>query len=67
MNKIGNTESFLGSIFSGTRNSIISTTLGIGIYGFARSFKKNKSRNIMKIISVILYQELSTDIKGEPN
>ena len=55
MNKIGNTESFLGGIFSGTRNSIISTTLGIGIYGFSRSFKNKKSKNIMKIVSELFY------------
>ena len=55
MSKIGNTESFLGSIFSGTRNSIISTTLGIGIYGFARSFKKNNPQNMMKIMSELFY------------
>lgn len=55
MNKIGNTESFLGSIFSGMRNSIIATTLGIGIYGFSRSFKNKKSKNIMKIISELFY------------
>ena len=52
---ITGTESFLGSIFSGTRNSIITTTLGIGIYGFSRTFKKNKAKTIMKLISQFLY------------
>ena len=37
------TDSYLNSIFSATRNSIISTSLGVGVYGFSRSLKKKKS------------------------
>ena len=49
-----NTESYLGNIFSATRNSIISSTLGIGIYGFSGSTKK-QTRSMMKLLSKFLY------------
>jgi len=49
-----NSESYLGNIFSATRNSIISSTLGIGIYGFSGSTKK-QTRSMMKLLSKFLY------------
>ena len=49
------TDSYLNSIFSATRNSIISTSLGVGVYGFSRSLKKKKSVEIMKLLSTLLY------------
>ena len=48
------TDSYLNSIFSATRNSIISTSLGVGVYGFSRSLKKKKSVEIMKLLSTLL-------------
>ena len=50
----GNPPSFNGYL-SGMRNSIITLSLGVAIYGFSRSFKKQRSRDIMKIVSTITY------------
>ena len=36
-----NPQSFINGYLSGMRNSIITTSLGIAIYGFSRSFKRN--------------------------
>ena len=49
------TDSYLNSVFSATRNSIISTSLGVGVYGFSRSLKKRKSKEAMKLLSKLLY------------
>lgn len=49
-----NVESHLGNIFSATRNSIISATLGIGIYGFSVSRKK-QTKSMLKLLSKCLY------------
>ena len=38
------TDSYLNSVFSATRNSIISTSLGVGVYGFSRSLKKENQK-----------------------
>ena len=50
-----NPQSFMNGYLSGMRNSIITVSLGIAIYGFSRSFKKKSSRNIMKRVSVLMY------------
>ena len=50
-----NPQSFMSSYLSGMRNSIITLSLGVAIYGFSRSFKKKKSRDIMKLVSVLAY------------
>jgi len=50
-----NPQSFMNGYLSAMRNSIITTSLGVAIYGFSRSFKKKRSRNIMKRLSVLVY------------
>jgi len=45
----------MSSYLSGMRNSIITLSLGVAIYGFSRSFKKQKSRDIMKLVSTLTY------------
>ena len=48
-------QSFMNGYLSAMRNSIITTSLGVAIYGFSRSFKKRSSINIMKRLSVLVY------------
>ena len=50
-----NPQSFMNGYLSGMRNSIITVSLGIAIYGFSRSFKKKSSRKTMKRLSVLMY------------
>ncbi len=50
-----NPQSFMSSYLSGMRNSIITLSLGVAIYGFSRSFKKRRSRDIMKFVSTLTY------------
>ena len=50
-----NPQSFMNGYLSGMRNSIITTSLGIAIYGFSRSFKKKSSRRTMKRLSILVY------------
>jgi hypothetical protein len=48
-------QTFLNGYLSAMRNSIITSSLGVAIYGFSRSFKKKISRNIMKRLSILVY------------
>ena len=50
-----NPQSVMSSYLSGMRNSIITLSLGVAIYGFSRTFKKQKSREIMKVVSSLTY------------
>ena len=50
-----NPQTFMNSYLSAIRNSIISLSLGIGVYGFSKTFKKKSSENIMRLISLFLY------------
>jgi hypothetical protein len=50
-----NPQSFMNGYLSALRNSIITVSLGVAIYGFSRSFKKKSSRDIMKRLSVLVY------------
>lgn len=50
-----NPQTFLNSYLSGMRNSIISFTLGVGIYGFSKTFQKKKSSVGMRLLSILLY------------
>jgi len=50
-----NPQSFMNGYLSGMRNSIITVSLGIAIYGFSRSFKKKTSRKTMKRASILMY------------
>lgn len=45
----------MNGYLSAMRNSIITVSLGVAIYGFSRSFKKIDSRKIMKNLSVLVY------------
>ena len=58
MENLENLESvqgYLNGYLSSFRNSVITLSLGIVIYGFSRSFKKISSRNIMKNLSTVIY------------
>lgn len=50
-----NPQTFMNTFLSAIRNTIISLTLGIGIYGFSKTFKDKKSALIMRFLSCILY------------
>lgn len=50
-----NPQSFMNGYLSAMRNSIITSSLGVAIYGFSRSFRNKSSRNIMKRLSVLVY------------
>ena len=50
-----NPQSFMNGYLSAMRNSIITASLGIAIYGFSRSFEKEYSRKIMKRLSLLPY------------
>jgi hypothetical protein len=50
-----NPQSFMNGYLSAMRNSIITVSLGVAIYGFSRSFRKKRSRDIMKRLSVLIY------------
>jgi len=45
----------MNGYLSAMRNSIITMSLGVAIYGFSRSFEKEYSRNIMKRLSLFPY------------
>ena len=47
-------QTFISSYMSTVRNSIITVSLGIGVYGFSKNFKKT-SKITMKILSVLIY------------
>ncbi len=49
-----NPQTFLNTYMSTMRNSIITVSLGIGIYGFSRHFK-NRSKEILKTLSILMY------------
>tara|TARA_B100000123_G_scaffold271144_1_gene250320 strand:+ start:240 stop:611 length:372 start_codon:yes stop_codon:yes gene_type:complete len=50
-----NPQTFMNSYLSALRNSIITLTLGIGIYGFSKSFKNKNSETILRLLSVLMY------------
>ena len=50
-----NPQAFMNSYLSGMRNGIITISLGVAIFGFSRSFKKQEARDTMKIVSVLSY------------
>ena len=50
-----NPQTFMNTYLSAIRNTIISLTLGIGVFGFSKSFKNKKSSLIMRFMSIILY------------
>ena len=47
-------QTFLSGYMSTVRNSIITVSLGIGVYGFSKNFKKS-SKITMKLLSVLIY------------
>lgn len=50
-----NPQTFMNSFLSAIRNTIISLTLGIGIFGFSKTFSHKKSALIMRFLSLVLY------------
>ena len=53
---VNNPQSFINTYLSAMRNSIISISLGVAIYGFSRIYFKNqKPKDIMKIMSILVY------------
>ena len=50
-----NPQTFMNSYLSGMRNTIITLTLGIGIYGFSKTFNTKKADLIMRMLSVVMY------------
>ena len=50
-----NPQTFMNSFLSSLRNTIISLTLGIGIFGFSKTFSHKKSSLIMRFLSLVLY------------
>jgi len=50
-----NPQTFMNSYLSAMRNTIITLTLGIGIYGFSKTFKNKRSQLIMRLLSIIMY------------
>lgn len=50
-----NPQTFMNSYLSAIRNTIISLTLGIGIFGFSKTFKDKKSALILRFLSIVLY------------
>ena len=55
VNIANNPQTFMNTFLSGIRNTIISLTLGIGIYGFSKTFKDKKSGLLMRFLSLVLY------------
>jgi hypothetical protein len=50
-----NPQTFLNSYFSAMRNTIITLTLGIGIYGYSKSFNNKQSDLILRLLSIFMY------------
>jgi hypothetical protein len=50
-----NPQTFLNSYLSAMRNTIITLTLGIGIYGFSKTFKDKNAERIMRLLSITMY------------
>ena len=50
-----NPQTFINGYISGVRNIFLLTTVGIGMYGFSKSFKNKQSEAIMRLFSVSIY------------
>ena len=55
-----NPQSFMNGFLSGMRNSIITISLGIAIYGFSRNFKKKSSQKIRRQNTPLPYLDFSS-------
>lgn len=55
MKVANNPQTFLNSYLSAFRNTIISLTLGIGIFSFSKTFENKKAEFMMRSMSIILY------------
>ena len=55
MSVANNPQTFMNSYLSAMRNTIITLTLGIGIFGFSKTFKNKKSELIMRTLSLVMY------------
>lgn len=45
----------MNTYLSAMRNTIITLTLGIGIFGFSKTFKNKKSELVMRTLSLVMY------------
>ena len=50
-----NPQTFMNTFQSGFRNSVITCTLGIAMYGFSTGFTNKRSEFIMRLMSLIMY------------
>ena len=50
-----NPQAFMNGYLSGLRNGIITLSLGVAVYGFSRTFKRQNSKDIAKVVSIISY------------
>ena len=50
-----NPQSFINGYISGVRNIFLLTTVGVGMYGFSKSFKNKNSESLMRLFSCTIY------------
>ena len=50
-----NPQTFINGYISGVRNIFLLTTVGVGMYGFSKSFKNKQSEAIMRLFSCTIY------------
>ena len=50
-----NPQSVINGFYSATRNVLVISTIGWGVYGFSGTFKIPQSESILKIISIIMF------------
>lgn len=55
MSVANNPQTFMNTYLSAMRNTIITLTLGIGIFGFSKTFKNKKSELVMRTLSLVMY------------
>lgn len=54
-NYANNPQTFINGYISGVRNVFLLTTVGIGMYGFSKSFKNKNSETILRLFSTMIY------------
>ena len=50
-----NAHTFINGFHSSFRNILVTSSLAIVLYGFSNTFKLNKSIDIIKIISLVIF------------
>jgi len=51
-----NPQAFMNGFLSGSRNIFLTSSVGIAMYGFSNTFKLGISVNVVKLISIIIFQ-----------